>query len=80
MSGDVPDAIRQLAEHKFFKQNASFASSRGQHQTVAAKILLVEFRGGFVDTRKTSLDRFAMEAEEIQNQDLRAPRNAQVKS
>ncbi|MGP3396386.1 DUF262 domain-containing protein [Stenotrophomonas maltophilia] len=62
MLGAVPGYIKSLADHKFFSRCVSFSNSRKQHENVAAKILLLEHREDFVDTKKATLDRFAAEA------------------
>lgn len=61
MGGVVPNLIRDIAAHQFFMQNIAFATKRRQSDNVAAKLLLLEFRGGFVDTKKVHLDRFVTE-------------------
>jgi hypothetical protein len=61
MSGRVPEAIRQIADHEFFNNRIHFSIQRGQDKNAAGKILLIEFRGRFVDTKKTHLDRFVDE-------------------
>jgi hypothetical protein len=58
MLGKVPPLIRELSSHKFFKSRIAFKSNRMQDQNAAAKILLLEFRGKFVDTKKSQLDAF----------------------
>lgn len=62
MSGEVPSYIRSIASMDFFEKFVGFSNSRKQHENVAAKLLLIEHRGGFVETKKTSLDRFVLEA------------------
>ncbi|HEY8360898.1 MAG TPA: DUF262 domain-containing protein [Ramlibacter sp.] len=62
MAGRVPQLIRELAAHNFFRRRVSFASTRKQAENVAAKLLLIEHRGDFVETKKINLDRFAKEA------------------
>lgn len=63
MKGRVPDAIRALREHAFFRKFVTFPRSRQQDGNVAAKILLTEFGGRFVDTKKSSIDDFVLVAE-----------------
>jgi len=58
MVGVVPPLIRKLAAHKFFKTRIGFETTRLQDQNAAARILLLEFRGQFVDTKKAQLDGF----------------------
>lgn len=61
MKGKVPILIKNLANNKFFKEKIKFSTKRKQDENVAAKILLTEFRGKFVDTKKIHLDRFVEE-------------------
>jgi hypothetical protein len=62
MSGEVPMLIRSIANTRFFSTHIGFSNQRKQHENVAAKLLLIEHRGGFVETKKTNLDRFVNEA------------------
>lgn len=62
MVGDVPRLIRQVAATDFFNKSVAFATNRKQGENVAAKLLLIEHRGAFVETKKINLDRFAREA------------------
>jgi len=61
MHGVVPKLINEIADHKFFKTRIRFTTKRKQEYNAAAKILLIEFRGKFVDTKRTHLDRFVQE-------------------
>src|SRR5262249_11507083 len=61
MQGMVPKLIDRIASHKFFTININFTTKRKQDHNVAAKLLLLEFRGTFVDTKKVQLDRFVEE-------------------
>lgn len=74
MKGQVPIAIRQLTSHEFFTECASFTMNRGQDKNLAAKLLLLEFVGGFTDTKKSKIDQFvkqfADEAELVESDDL----------
>lgn len=63
MDGIVPDLIRTLAKHKFFKSNIKFNVVRMGEFNVAAKLLLIEHRGKFVDTKATNLDGLVKEGE-----------------
>jgi hypothetical protein len=56
MKGPVPNIIRTIANHDFFKNKVKFSFTRGADQNTAAKLLLVEFVGDFVDTKKSSLN------------------------
>jgi len=57
MAGPAPDVIRQMADHEFFSDLASFPMQRRQDLNAAAKILLFEFAGRPQDTKKIHLDR-----------------------
>ncbi|MCH7835620.1 MAG: DUF262 domain-containing protein [Chloroflexi bacterium] len=61
MGGKVPELIRNIASHSFFRECVRFQTKRGQDLNAAAKLLLIEFRGEFVDTKKTHLNRFVEE-------------------
>lgn len=58
MEGVVPDLIRNLADRTFFKETVRFSTDRGQDYNTAAKFLLIEYRGDFVDLKKRNLDQF----------------------
>lgn len=62
MAGDVPILIREIAQHAFFAHKVSFNTNRKQDHNAAAKLLLLEYRGALVDTKKVNLDRFVREA------------------
>jgi len=61
MPGVVPELIRQLAKDEFFTEKVRFRTTRGQDLDAAGKMLLVEFRGRLVETKKNTLDRFVKE-------------------
>lgn len=61
MSGAIPELLRAIANHQFFKSNLRVASLRGQHLNLAAKILLFEASGGPTHTKKNHLDNFSLE-------------------
>lgn len=61
MEGIIPDLIRGLVDRPFFKVNTRFSTQRGQDSNAAAKILLIQHRGRFVDTKKANLDKFVVE-------------------
>jgi len=60
--GLVPDLIRELTSHPFFSNRIKFNTARMAEFNLAAKLLLIEHRGAFVDTKASNLDRFVMEA------------------
>jgi len=61
MKGEVPAYTKQITKHHFFKDRVRFATQRMQDANVAAKFLLIEFRGKLVDTKKVHLDDLADE-------------------
>lgn len=61
MMGTIPPLIRKLAAHRFFKTRIGFETKRSQELNAAAKVLLLEYRGQFVDTKKAQLDGFVEE-------------------
>jgi len=67
MQGVIPVLIRKIVDNDFFQKRIKFKINRGQDQNTAAKILLIEFRGEFVDTKKTHLDRFVEEGLKSEN-------------
>lgn len=62
MHGPAPDIVRQISRHDFFTVNISFSVKRGADLNAAAKLLLIEFRGKFVETKKRNLDQFVDES------------------
>ncbi len=70
MSGKVPLLIRSLVKHKFFKECVKFSKLRGGDKNAAAKILLLEFRGKLVDTKRFHLDEFVREGVKSENADV----------
>jgi Protein of unknown function DUF262 len=71
MLGEVPRIIRELVAEPFW-ECVRFSKLRGQDKNAAAKLLLIEHTGGFIDTKKTQLDNLVREANE------RADRNARA--
>ena len=70
MEGVVPKLTRQIIGHSFFKNKIRFNTKRGQDSNLASKLLLIEFRGLFVDTKKIHLDRFVKEAIDAESYDF----------
>lgn len=56
MRGVVPDLVRTLAGHQFFTECVAFPDRRGAHGQAAAKLLLLEYIGRPVDTKRSQLD------------------------
>lgn len=62
MPGPVPVVVRELVSHPFFQKKVRFNTKRMQDSNLAAKLLLIEYRGGFVDTKARNLDEFVKAA------------------
>lgn len=73
MRGVVPPLIRRLADDDFFKTRIGFTTVRGQDLDAAGKMLLVEFRGRLVETKKAVIDRFVTEGYEVDADSSDAP-------
>lgn len=58
MPGPIPHLIRDLSVHEVFRAYATFPINRGQDLNAAAKVLLMESRGEFANTKKGDLDNF----------------------
>lgn len=59
--GPVTKIIRQITANRFFIHKIHFNVKRMQEFNLAAKLALIEFKGGFVDTKARNLDSFARE-------------------
>lgn len=62
MKGSVPKLLNELIKLDLFTDRVRFNTKRGQDSNVAAKILLLEFRGKFVDTKKIQIDKLVDDA------------------
>jgi len=71
LPGLVPRMIADLTLHPFFQHRIRFSTKRMQDFNLVAKLLLIEYSGGFVDTKANDLDRFA-EVGINPNNDVRA--------
>ena len=61
MPGPIPELIRRVVAHSFFKRKIAFNILRMQEYNTAAKILLFEFKDRFVDTKARNLDAFVLD-------------------
>jgi hypothetical protein len=61
MIGRCIEAIRDISAHRFFRQKIRFSTDRSQEKNAAAKILLLEFAGAAVETKKRNLDQFVID-------------------
>jgi hypothetical protein len=80
MSGLVTDLTRIIAGHKFFTSRIKFSNQRKEHSNAAGKLLLIEFRGRLVDTKKVNLDRFVLEGQRTESIDLQSAADRVVKN
>jgi hypothetical protein len=62
MAGPLPDIIRLLAAHEVFKSCVKFTMTRAQDKNAATKLLLFEYNGKLVETKRFNLDRFTNKA------------------
>jgi hypothetical protein len=70
--GPIPEMVRQLTSLPFFTNRVRFTRRRMQEFNLAAKLLLLESKGGFVDTKASNLDKFVESAaEEVQRASVR---------
>jgi hypothetical protein len=56
MKGPVPPILRDLVLHPFFQRKIKFATKRMQEHNLAAKLLLLEVKGTFFDTKAKNLN------------------------
>jgi hypothetical protein len=59
MPGIIPKLIRRIADHPFFTECIRFSVNRYEDRNTAAKLLLIEDRGGPQSLKKADLDKFA---------------------
>ncbi|MEX2171503.1 MAG: DUF262 domain-containing protein [Pirellulales bacterium] len=69
MAGPAPEVIREIAKHEFFDSTISFKVERGQDLNAAAKILMFEYNSAPRDTKKSTLDAFVRETEQVGHSD-----------
>jgi hypothetical protein len=56
MGGPLPAIIRSLSQHHFFTHRIPFSNKRFRHLDLSAKILLMEEKDTFVETKRIHLD------------------------
>ncbi|WP_374643713.1 DUF262 domain-containing protein [Tabrizicola sp.] len=59
IAGPVTEVIRRLTEHSIFQESIRFSAKRAGDQNAAAKVLIFEYEGKPVETKKFTLDEFA---------------------
>lgn len=70
MTGLVTTLTRKLSEHELFMKRVKFSLKRQEHLNTAGKLLLVEFRGRLMATKKTNLDSFVEEGQRTEATEL----------
>ena len=60
--GPLPPIFRRLSEHDFFLTRIRVSATRYRHLDIAAKMVYLQYRGEFVDTKRASLDYFVKHA------------------
>lgn len=64
MTGPVTAIVREISLHPFFQRRISFSTKRMEEHNLIAKLMLLEHRRRFVDTKAKNLDAFVKEAAE----------------
>ncbi|WP_208698615.1 MULTISPECIES: DUF262 domain-containing protein [unclassified Mesorhizobium] len=59
MTGPVSEVTRTVSKHEFFSDIIRFSVKRAADYNAAGKILLFEYQGKLVSTKKSDLDKFA---------------------
>ena len=62
MSGPLTEIINLIAGHELFKLRVKFTIKRAQDKNAASKLLLFEYTGKLVETKRKNLDRFVIKA------------------
>ncbi|MGP8259411.1 MAG: DUF262 domain-containing protein [Acidobacteriaceae bacterium] len=66
MAGPVTELTRFLVKHELFNSSIAFPKKRAQDKNAATKILMFEYNGKLVETKKASLDKFTVQARKEQ--------------
>lgn len=62
MPGPIPPIVRDITVHPFFGEAVRFSKDRMQEFNLAAKLLMIEVNGDFLDTKARNLDAFVLAA------------------
>lgn len=62
-SGPIPLIVRDLTLHPFFQKYIRFSTKRMQEQNLLAKLLMIEHKGAFFDTKANNIDDFYKQAD-----------------
>lgn len=75
MPGNMRDFVKQLTQHRFFKNSVAFNNSRYTHDHVAAQITLIELSGGPVNIKDRDLTKMY---EEYKDFDVTGPKAKKI--
>lgn len=78
MGGEWPRVIREVADHEFFSNCIAFNTRQSQDLNVAAKLLMLEFRGSLQDTKRRQLDKFVKSEADIAHELMKAEVGAEA--
>ena len=70
MTGPLPDIVRLLAGHELFTSFITFTTKRAQDKNAATKLLLFEYNGNVVETKRSNLDDFTIKVAKEQKEKL----------
>ena len=76
--GPMPEVIRHVAKHAFFKRHVPFPDKRYRHRDMAAKFLYLEFVDGIANTKKVDLDAFVKNFKKWRSDSLKKAAPAEV--
>lgn len=77
--GPIPDLVRELVLHPFFRHKVTFATKRMADHQLATKLLMMEHFDGPVDTKASNMDRFVRgAAEDVGSSPFEKPSDEQV--
>jgi hypothetical protein len=63
MAGPVTELNRLLVRHELFKSCIAFSKKRAGDKNAATKLLLFEYNGKPVETKKANLNKFTKQAQ-----------------
>jgi hypothetical protein len=76
--GPMPQVIKKVSGHTFFKKHIPFSDKRYRHRDLATKFLFLEFEKGVVNTKKADLDEFVRQFKKWRQEGLKKASAAAV--
>jgi len=64
MGGPIPRYVREISLHPFFQRKIAFTIRRMQDHQLIGKLLMIEYRERFTDTKQRNLESFTKQAYE----------------